>query len=70
MTKQDFLEQIYDILDENYYDNDATKWIVKECKSYYIEYKKRITIEKDRQLNQFSSIYFDKLKQNSEIYEK
>jgi hypothetical protein len=45
MIKQDFMEQIYDILDENYFDNDATKWIVKECKSYYVEYKKRITFD-------------------------
>ena len=45
ITKKDFIEQIYDILDENYYSNDATKWIVKKCKEYYIEYKKRITFD-------------------------
>ena len=43
MTDVGFMAQIYDILDESHYDNDALKWIIKECKSYYNEYKKSIT---------------------------
>jgi archaellum biogenesis ATPase FlaH len=45
MTDIGFMGQIYDILDESHYDNDALKWIVKECKSYYNEYKKPITLD-------------------------
>ena len=40
ITKQNFLEQIYDIIDENMYDSEPMKWIVKECKRHYKEYKK------------------------------
>ena len=39
------MEQVFDILDESLYDNDALKWIVKECKLYYDEYKKPITLD-------------------------
>ena len=45
MTKSNFLDQIYDILDENYYDNDSMKWLVGKCKSYYKKYKKQITFD-------------------------
>ncbi len=45
MTDINFIGQIYDILDESHYDNDALKWIVKECKTYYNEYKKPITLD-------------------------
>ena len=45
MTDVGFMGQIYDILDEKHYDNDALKWIVKECKLYYNEYKKPITLD-------------------------
>jgi len=45
MSKPNFIAQIYDILDESHYDNDALKWIVKECKSYYDEYKQPITLD-------------------------
>ena len=34
-----FIEQIHDILDEKHFDNEAIKWIVKNCKDYYNEYK-------------------------------
>ena len=44
MSKPDFIEQVIDILDENNYDNDSLKWIVKECKKYFNEYKKPITL--------------------------
>ena len=45
MKNQTFLEQIHDILDDNYYDNDGLKWIVKECKKYFDEYRKCITLD-------------------------
>ena len=45
MKNQSFLEQIHDILDEKHYDSDSLKWIVKECKKYYDEYRKWITLD-------------------------
>ena len=45
MTNQTFLEQIHDILDEKHYDSDSLKWLVKECKKYYDEYRKCITLD-------------------------
>ena len=45
MTDVGIMGQIYDILDESHYDNDALKWVVKECKLYYNEYKKPITLD-------------------------
>jgi len=45
MKNQTFLEQIHDILDEKHYDSDSLKWIVKECKNYFDEYKKCITLD-------------------------
>ena len=41
MTQSNFLEQTIDILDESSYDSDSLKWIVKECKTYFLEYKKK-----------------------------
>jgi len=45
MTKPNFIEQIIDILDESHYDSDSLKWIVKESKKYFNEYKKTITLD-------------------------
>ena len=45
MTKPDFMEQVFDILDESHYDNDTLKWIVKQCKEYFSTYKKPITLD-------------------------
>ena len=45
MKNQTFLEQIHDILDEKHFDSDGLKWIVKECKKYYDEYRKCITLD-------------------------
>ena len=45
LSNQTFLEQIHDILDEKNYDSDGLKWIVKECKSYFDEYRKCITLD-------------------------
>ena len=45
MSNQTFLEQIHDIIDEKNYDSDSLKWIVKECKKYFDEYRKCITLD-------------------------
>jgi len=45
MKNQSFLEQIHDILDEKHYDSDSLKWIVKETKKYFDEYRKCITLD-------------------------
>jgi len=45
ITKKDFIEQIFDILDEKYYDNDSLKWIVSQCKEYFQEYHTKITFD-------------------------
>ena len=45
MKNQTFLEQVHDILDEKYYDSDSLKWVVKECKNYFDEYRKCITLD-------------------------
>jgi len=45
LKNQTFLEQIHDILDEKHYDSDSLKWIVKECKKYFDEYRKCITLD-------------------------
>jgi archaellum biogenesis ATPase FlaH len=45
MKNQTFLEQIHDILDEKHYDSDSLKWIIKECKSYFDEYRKCMTLD-------------------------
>ena len=45
MKNQPFLEQIHDILDESNYDSDSLKWVVKECKKYFDEYRKCITLD-------------------------
>ena len=45
MKNQTFLEQIHDILDEKHYDSDSLKWIIKECKKYFDEYRKCMTLD-------------------------
>ena len=45
MNKPNFIEQIIDILDEKHYDSDSLKWVVKQCKKYFNEYKKPITLD-------------------------
>tara|TARA_Y100000310_G_scaffold323962_1_gene385165 strand:+ start:1266 stop:2636 length:1371 start_codon:yes stop_codon:yes gene_type:complete len=45
MTNTGFTEQIIDILDEDQYDNDSLKWIVSQCKDFFIKYKKCITFD-------------------------
>ena len=45
MTRVNFIEQVIDILDESFYDSDSMKWIVKQCKQYFADYKKPITLD-------------------------
>ena len=45
MTKSNFIEQVIDILDESHYEGESLKWIVKQCKKYFNEYKKPITLD-------------------------
>ncbi len=45
MADTNFIAQIYDIFDESHFDNDSLKWIAKECKLYYDEYKQPITLD-------------------------
>ena len=45
ITDKLFLEQIVDILDEKYINNDGFKWIVKTIREYHAEYKTTITME-------------------------
>ena len=44
ITDKLFLEQIVDILDEKYASNDAFRWLIKEIREYYNEYKDVITM--------------------------
>ena len=44
ITDKLFLEQIVDILDEKYTGNDAFRWLIKEIREYYNEYKDVITM--------------------------
>jgi len=45
LTRSNFIEQVYDILDENHYDSEALKWIVGQCKRYFSKYSKPITLD-------------------------
>jgi len=45
MTQEHFLEQVHDILDESHFDSDGMKWIIKQCKDYFVEYRKMITFD-------------------------
>ena len=40
-----FLEQIQDILEPNYFESEANKWLVKKIKNYFVEYKSLPTME-------------------------
>ena len=44
ITDKLFLEQIVDILDEKYISNDAFRWITKEIREYYNQYKNIISM--------------------------
>ena len=38
LTHKEFLQNIHDILSDEYFDNQAHKWIVKEILRYYRKY--------------------------------
>jgi replicative DNA helicase len=42
---KEFLQNIYDILEEDYFDNPAHKWIVKEVLQYYYKYNAAPTLD-------------------------
>ena len=44
-TDRQFLEQIQDILNPDYFESDSNKWLVKEIKEYFVKYKKLPTLE-------------------------
>ena len=44
-TDRQFLEQIQDILNPDYFESDSNKWLVKEIKGYFVKYKKLPTLE-------------------------
>jgi hypothetical protein len=39
LRDQKFLEQIFDILSEDYFETDARHWVVQKIKEYFIKYK-------------------------------
>ena len=39
LVKKTFLQTISDILQEEYFDSDANKWLVKNIISYFYEFK-------------------------------
>lgn len=39
LTDKPFIERIFDILTSDYFESDASKWIVDQVKEYFIEYK-------------------------------
>jgi len=45
LSDKTFIEQIIDILDPTYFDNDAHQWIITEIKSYFNNYKQLITLD-------------------------
>jgi len=45
ITDVKFIQTISDILSSTMFDSDSNKWLVKEIKKYYLEYKKQPTLE-------------------------
>ncbi len=45
ITDRDFLQQSYDMVSPNYFDNDASKWIIKNTLTYFDKYKTVPTME-------------------------
>ena len=56
-----FIEQIHDILDEKHFDNEAIKWIVKNCKEYYNEYKTNVTMDVFKIKDALKSVFYFKI---------
>ena len=45
LNDNDFTAQILDVLDWDAYQSESLKWIVKQCKEYFEQYKKNIKFE-------------------------
>ena len=45
LVKKTFLQTISDILQQEYFDSDANKWLVKKILDYFYEYKTSPTLE-------------------------
>lgn len=45
LSSQDFLQQSMDVLNPNFFENDASKWIVNETIDYFTQYKTLPTLE-------------------------
>lgn len=45
LTDKAFLDQIMDILTEDFYDSEANKWLVEKTKEYYFKYKQEPTLD-------------------------
>tara|TARA_R110001583_G_scaffold34771_11_gene116356 strand:+ start:497 stop:1846 length:1350 start_codon:yes stop_codon:yes gene_type:complete len=45
ITDRDFLQQSFDMVSPDYFDNDASKWIIKNTLTYYNKYKTIPTME-------------------------
>ena len=45
LKDENFFQQIYDILDENYFDGGANQWLVKAIREYFEKYGAVPTIE-------------------------
>ena len=45
ITKKTFIQTISDILQQEYFDSDANKWLVKKTLDYFYEYKTSPTLE-------------------------
>ena len=45
LTHKEFLQQMHDVLSEEYFDNQAHKWVVKQILDYYEQYNTTPTME-------------------------
>ena len=45
LTHKDFLTNIHDIISDEYFENSAQKWIIKEILKYYDKYHTTPTLE-------------------------
>ena len=45
LSDNKFIQTISDILESDYFDSDANKWLTKEISEYFMEFKKAPTLE-------------------------
>ena len=45
LKHKEFLQSIYDVLEEDYFDNPAHKWIVEQVLKYYYKYHTTVTLD-------------------------